>query len=76
MTGDTKNTVENKGAATEQVALNKWCHPKMVGSAGGEGRLGCGGCYPMGYAMVASQAVACLASVPRRVSDFSKSFRA
>ena len=27
MTRDTKKNVENKGAATEQVALNKWCHP-------------------------------------------------
>ena len=25
--GTTKKNVENKGAATEQVALNKWCHP-------------------------------------------------
>jgi hypothetical protein len=30
MTGDTKNNVENKGAATEQVALNKWRHPIVV----------------------------------------------
>ena len=30
MTGDTKKNVENKGAATEQVPLNKWCHPKEV----------------------------------------------
>ena len=29
MTGDTKKNVENKGAATEQVALNKWCHPRF-----------------------------------------------
>ena len=32
MTGDTKRNVENEGAATEQVALNKWCHPIGPGS--------------------------------------------
>ena len=25
-----RKNVENKGAATEQVALNKWCHPIII----------------------------------------------
>ena len=38
MTGDTKKNVENKGAATEQVALNKWCHPMTHVAEGGRRR--------------------------------------
>ena len=38
--------------------------------------VGSGGRYPMAYAMVISQAVVCLASVLRRVSNFSKKNRA
>jgi len=36
MTDDTKKSVENKGAATEQVALNKWCHPIGAGFLGAQ----------------------------------------